>query len=160
MHGEVFFTLLADPLSQFVENRQWSDVAPLLSTYQRYFFAFMYSDEAIATLGGFLPYAHLGRGEVFDDFMAFLRHIGDMEMQMIVQTAVRTLEEPHRWQRFEELRQQKDEKFDVPSALMHDEVLKSAFAPLNESYMRARPRTLERLEAFLRRHADEFVVIQ
>lgn len=160
MHGEVLFALLADPLSQFMENRHWEEVKGSLSVYQRLFFAFMYSDEAIATLGGFIPYAHLGRGEVYDDFVAFLDHVGDVDMKMIVQTAVRTLEEPHKWQRFDKLRQQTDEHFDVPRVLMEDEILTNAFAPLNEAYCKARPRTLERLEAFIRRHPDEFVTIK
>lgn len=129
-----------------------------LTPNQRMFYAFWHADEVIS-LGGFLPFFYMGRGEVFDDLRACLVHLQDKEMENIVVRAVREIEEPNNWALFSALKDNFDER-GQPRELLENERLKSIFDPLKKLYMERRETTLERVETFVRRHNSEFVTIR
>jgi len=160
IHGDVLLVMVADPLVQYVaqRNTHWEDIRDSLTPTQRYFYAFYHADEVISHTG-FLPFFYMGRGEVFDDLRQCLLHIQDKEMENIVIRAVREIEEPKTWKIFTDLKDKLDEN-QFPAELHADDRIKSIFEPLHELYKQRRPVTMERIEQLVRRHKAEFVKLR
>lgn len=93
---------------ELAREPKWTEVQSKANIHQQYLLAFVESDhlihgegnrtQTICNLKGWLIYFARGGGEMFNEFLAGITEVGDIDMRKLIIKSVKTIEHPTHWQ--------------------------------------------------------------